>query len=288
MQGNYDGSLSARGETLELVDPRDPGSEADDRVVATLATPAQPTAAQQQLRLTELMFHPLPGGSFNEEEYEFIELANVGGTPLDLTGATFTDGIGFSFAAGSPGSVLAAGARLLLVKNITAFGERYGAGVPIAGIYEGSLSNNGERIRLVDAVGEEILDFSYEDDWQPATDGGGFSLVLRDTNSSPDSWTHGAAWRSSLACGGSPGAGDATPAFRFAPGDVTISVSGGTVAVDFLGAPDQEYTLESSEDLVRWEARTSFRTPASGTAGFTDVAPPGPRFYRVRCAAGGE
>ena len=154
-------------------------------MVATLTTPAQPTPAQQQLRLTELMFHPMPGGSFNEEEYEFIEFANIGDTPLDLTGATFTDGIGFTFAAGGPFTPLAAGARLLLVKNLTAFTERYGTGLPVAGVYEGSLSNSGERVRLVDAVGEEVLDFTYSDDWQPGTDGGGFSLVLRDTASAP-------------------------------------------------------------------------------------------------------
>ncbi|NIN33562.1 MAG: hypothetical protein GTO60_00040, partial [Gammaproteobacteria bacterium] len=42
----------------------------------------------------------------------------------------------------------------------------------------GSLANNGERIKLVDAIGETILDFEYEDDWRPITDGDGFSLTI--------------------------------------------------------------------------------------------------------------
>jgi len=285
VQGNYDGSLSARGETLTLIDPRDPSNPADDRTVATVNTPAQPTPAQRQLRVTELMFHPAPGGSFNEEEYEFLELTNFGDTPLDLTGATFTEGIGFTFAPAVPVLALAPGARLLLVKNLAAFTERHGSGLPVAGVYEGSLSNGGERLRLVDGVGEEVLDFRYGDTWQPGTDGGGYSLVLRDPASAPNAWSLESSWRSSLACGGSPGTADATPAFRFAPGDLSVALDGLNVTIGFLGAPAAGYLLETSPDLVAWQTLASLRTDAGGRATATDSAPPpGPRFYRVRCA----
>lgn len=284
VQGNYDGSLSARGETITLIDPRDPATPADDRIVATSNTPAQPTAAQRQLRLTEIMFHPAPGGAFNEEEYEFIELTNIGDSALDLTGATFTDGITFAFLPATPVLTLAPGTRLLLVKNLAAFTERHGAALPVAGAYEGSLANSGERLRLVDAVGEEVLDFRYDDDWQPGTDGGGYSLVIRDTASTPDAWALASSWRSSLTCGGSPGTADTTPAFRFAPGDLDVVLDGLIVRVDFLGAPTEDYLLESSPDLVNWQTHSTLRTDAAGRASFTDASPPpGPRFYRVRC-----
>jgi len=285
VQGNYDGSLSARGETIALIDPRDPATTADDRVVATTATPVQPTAAQRQLRVTELMFHPAPGGTFNQEEYEFLELTNIGGTALDLTGATFTEGIAFTFAAAAPVLTLAPGARVLVVKNLAAFTERHGPGLPVAGAYEGSLANSGERLRLIDAVGEEVLDFRYGDAWQPGTDGGGYSLVFRDLDGAPDTWSLESSWRSSLACGGSPGTADATPAFRFAPGDLAVALAGVDVAIEFLGAPADDYVLETSPDLTTWSTQVALRTDAAGRATHTDPAPPpGPRFYRVRCA----
>jgi len=283
VQGDYDGSLSARGESLTLVDPRDPTTDADDRVVATTLTPAEPTPGQRQLRITELMFHPAPGGTFDEEEYEFLELTNIGNTALDLTGATFTDGISFTFAPGTPVLSLPAGARLILVKNPAAIAERYGAGLPIAGTYEGNLSNGGERIRLVDGVGEEILDFSYADDWQAGTDGGGYALVIRDAAVDPDSWGTAARWRVSLASGGSPGAVDTDPPFAAAPGDIAVSLVDRDVVVTFLGAPTDDYQLESSVDLSTWQPTATLRTDATGHATHTDPEPPpGPRFYRVR------
>jgi hypothetical protein len=282
IQGNYDGSLSARGETIQLVDPRDPANPADDRVVATTTTPVQPTPAQRQLRLTELMFHPAPGGSFNEEEYEFIELANLGDTALDLTGATFTNGITFTFSPNGPILTLAPGARLLLLKNATAFAERHGAGHPVAGTYDGSLSNSGERLRLVDAVGEEVLDFTYDDSWQPGTDGGGYSLVLRDPTSPPDAWSLADAWRSSLAPGGSPGTADATPSFRFAPGDLAVTLEGSVATLHFLGAPEQSYRLDTSTDFTEWREVGPIQTDAAGRARIEVRDAASPQYYRVR------
>src|SRR6185369_15082701 len=66
----------------------------------------------------------------------------------------------------------------LLVRNPAAFAARYGDGFNIAGSYAGNLDNSGERVRLVDASGEEILDFNYNNRWYQITDGLGFSLVI--------------------------------------------------------------------------------------------------------------
>jgi hypothetical protein len=55
------------------------------------------------------------------------------------TGARFDEGIEFTF----PTFTLAAGARCLLVSNQVAFQLRYGNGFNIAGVYGGSLDNNG-------------------------------------------------------------------------------------------------------------------------------------------------
>ncbi|MFN0129426.1 MAG: CotH kinase family protein, partial [Verrucomicrobiales bacterium] len=283
VQGDYDGSLSARGESLSLIDPRDPANPDDDRIVATATTPTQPTPAQRQLRVSELMFHPAPGGAFDKEEYEFIELVNIGESPLDLTGARFTNGISFTFSPASPVLSLAPGGRLVLVKNPTAFAQRYGNGLAVVGPYDGNLANGGERVRLVDAVGEEVLDFTYGDNWQPGTDGGGYSLLIRDESAGYDTWSSADRWRASLTTGGSPGAAEASPGFLFAPGDLTVTLNGSDAIIDFLGAPNKEYVLESSPDLSAWQLRTTLRTGADGRASATESGPPpGPRYYRVR------
>jgi hypothetical protein len=90
-----------------------------------------------------------------------------------------------------------------------------------------------------------------------------------------------------LVCGGSPGAAEAEPAFRFAPGDLEVLASGDTLTVSFLGAPGSSYLLESSPDLNVWQEESTLRTDATGRARKEiSPAPMASRFYRVRCANG--
>lgn len=49
----------------------------------------------------------------------------------------------------------------------------------IAGTYDGALDNSGERIRLKDATGEMVLDFSYDPAWLPPANDGGQRPVRR-------------------------------------------------------------------------------------------------------------
>src|SRR6185436_9295117 len=135
--------------------------------------------AQSYLRITESMYHPpaLPGDGFDSDEYEYIELKNIGPSAINLTGVSFTNGIFFNFT-GSTVTNLGAGQRVLVSKNAAAFAERYGPIANIAGVYTGNLDNGGNRIRLEDANHEKILDFSYNNSWYPITDGRGFSLVI--------------------------------------------------------------------------------------------------------------
>ena len=98
------------------------------------------------------------------------------------------------------------GEYFVVVEDIDAFESRYGSGVPIAGEYSGKLNNNGERIRLQDAIGRSILDFSYSDNWRYITDGEGFSLTIIDAaNADPNSWSQKDSWQASADIGGSPG-----------------------------------------------------------------------------------
>ncbi len=197
--GSYDGDLSAWGESLEL---RDAGG----RLVATHSYAPDPSPAQKLLRVSELLFHPasLPGDVYDAEEYEFLELENLGSTALDLHGVAFTKGISFRFDNASI-TELAPGARLLLVKNASAFADRYGPGWPVAGAYTGSLDNAGERLRVEDRFGETILDFSYDDAWHRLADGLGFALATVDPAAEPSAWATAAQWRLNGTFGGTPG-----------------------------------------------------------------------------------
>jgi hypothetical protein len=199
--GPYEGHLSARGETIELVAP-------DHVVIQTLVYPGAPSPAQQALRVTELMYDPPPGGSFEAQEYEYLELKNVSTeSSLDLAGIRLLGGVDFRF--NDPAAVLPPGARVVLVRNAAAFAKRYGSDQPVAGVFSGALNSQGERLRLLDRAGEEILDFDYATLRQPLTDGLGFSLVVVDDQAEPDRWKERGQWRPSGIPLGSPGADDA-------------------------------------------------------------------------------
>jgi hypothetical protein len=274
------------------------------RTVSALTYAGSPTAAQSFLRVTEMMYNPgpKPGDTFDKDEYEFIELKNISdSTAVPLSGVKFTNGITFTFAAGT----LNAGERAVLVRNLAAFAERFPS-VAVAGTYTGSLDNAGERVVLLDASNEEVLDYSYEDDWYPATDGGGFTLVCADENQVPDLWTLKMGWRPSGTVCGTPGAPDsvsdtdgdglddyaewlggtdpfsgqsiftATPA-GFAPG--------GAYSGNFPALGGRTYTVQWSATLENpsWTKLQDFAPAADGAVTFTDPASitENRRFYRV-------
>ena len=161
----------------------------------------------QPLAITEIMYHPAPpaNGSKNVvDDFQFLELLNAGTEPLNLAGIRFIRGLQFTFTDG----MLGAGQRVVLVKNRAAFESRYGSNLPIAGVFTNSLSHGGERLTLVGALHEGIVDFSYSDSWDPITDGYGFSLVIVDERAPFNTWGNSKAWGRSGAVGGSPGAPD--------------------------------------------------------------------------------
>ncbi|MGB0993701.1 MAG: CotH kinase family protein, partial [Akkermansiaceae bacterium] len=180
-----------------------------------LTTAADVTAYRNGLVVSELHYHPSAptgvelGASLDKDDFEFIELMNVSGAALDLTGVRIADGISFDFSMGSITS-LAPGARVLVVENLSAFEARYGSSHPVAGEYSGSLSNGGENIRLSygdgNTAGNLIREFSYDDavPWPVAADGTGPSMVLIDPWSVPDH-NVGSNWRASDAANGAPG-----------------------------------------------------------------------------------
>ncbi|MES2707210.1 MAG: lamin tail domain-containing protein [Verrucomicrobiota bacterium] len=175
------------------------------------------------LRLTEIMYHPA-----GDELAEFLEITNAGTVPLSLAGLHFTQGITFDFDLHSSLHSLAAGERLLIVRNPAAFqaAQGHGQDAKIAGVFQNDtgLANSGETLTLSDAGGGEVFSVTYSDafPWPAEADGNGASLVL----SSPAAdLADPLSWRASLASGGNPGTSDSLP-------------PGGTLLTDYLiGSP---------------------------------------------------
>jgi hypothetical protein len=157
---------------------------------------------RNSLRITELMYHPLDTNDPNDPNKEYIELKNVGSGTINLNLVKFDKGVDFTFGP----NTLMAGQHILVVKDMNAFAGEYGTARYIAGQYTGSLDNGGERLRLLDAVGATILDFTYKDGWRDITDGDGYSLtIINPSDSDTNDWGKKDSWRASAYINGSPG-----------------------------------------------------------------------------------
>ncbi len=163
------------------------------------------------LRISEVHHRPAaddPPGVFARDEFEFVELHNLGPASVELSGFRFVDGIGLDFPMGT---LLEAGSFLVLAENREAFARRY-PGVTVDFVYTGQLSNTGERIALADPSGKVALELEYGVGlpWPTGADGLGFSMVPTNPLGKPMAGD-ASAWRASSRMGGSPGTEDASP-----------------------------------------------------------------------------
>jgi hypothetical protein len=210
--------------TWEATVPVEPGShqltleaiDFDDRVIASPSIDVVSSGSRpllDHLRISEIMYHPAPAstaeaaaGWADEDDFEFIEFVNTSPTQtLDLSGVRISDGLEYTFPAGS---LLSPGARSIIANTPAAFGLRYGDSAPVAGRYDGRLSNDGDSLRLIDPAGTTILEVSYGDSfvWPEAADGLGASLQAVDVVNTPrDQFAKFDRWRASTERGGSPG-----------------------------------------------------------------------------------
>ncbi|MCJ7730487.1 MAG: lamin tail domain-containing protein, partial [Sedimentisphaerales bacterium] len=142
----------------------------------------------------EIMYDPNwpTSGSYSNDEYEYVELYNISGSPVTLYDSIvslpwkFTDGIDYTFQAGSPVTI-PVGGYIVVVRNKTAFSARYPS-VPldkIYGPYSGHLDNGGESLELsqpgdVDGLGERhyirVDRINYSDGSHPQDCPGGVDL----------------------------------------------------------------------------------------------------------------
>lgn len=211
--GEVLGFLDSNGATIDwaIFQPqasgRSQGRDDSGRLVMfTLPTPGQRVGvdvSHQQLeiagalRISEVHYHPHDDG-----DAEFLELANMGESKIDLSGVRLSGGIEFLF---QDGHELRPGERAVIVRDRRIFREIYGDGVPFIGEYSGKLANGGERLKLVSADGTAIQQFKFSDKWYPESDGGGSSLEAVFSTESNRDWSESDAWRPSSKDGGTPG-----------------------------------------------------------------------------------
>lgn len=143
-------------------------------------------AAPTDVVLSELMYHPS-----DDVAVEFLELHNVGTTPVDVSGWCLATGIDLCFANGT---VIAADGFLVVTDDLLAYPVAYPDSPAAVAQYTGSLSNGGETIDLVDAANATIDTVSYDDapPWPSSPDGDGPSLEVIDPtadNSTATNWT---------------------------------------------------------------------------------------------------
>ena len=164
------------------------------------------------LLFTEIMYHPPDFGGVDGDEFEFLEIKNVGTSTVNLASMYFASGIDYTFPAGA---TLAPGAFVLLAKNAAQFAAKY-PGLTALGSYgpATSLSNGGDTVTLKDTSGNTVFSVTYGDQnvagWPASPDGEGRSLVpvYANSNANPNSPIF---WRASANVDGSPGADDPSP-----------------------------------------------------------------------------
>lgn len=202
------------------------------------------------LRITEVMYNPAPapaGSVLNRDDFEFLELTNTGQTERDLTGVKIAGGIDFTFPDNFK---LAAGARIVVAKNVAAFQSRYGNGVTVLGPYASQLSDGGELLRIESATGQVSLSFTYNDAWYPQTDGEGFSLNILNPAGPMSSWNLKQSWVASNRFGGTPGTPDDSPAIgSVIVNEVLASPEPGSPTGDFI---EVRNTTDAPFDVSGW------------------------------------
>ncbi len=161
-------------------------------------------AVPDSIVINEIMYQHaprfLPSGSTPNPE-EWIELYNRSAAPVDLSGWQLRGGIAFDFAA----TTLPPGGFLVIAQDPAALAAKFPA-ISVLGPFSGTLSNRGDRLRLLDPNGNTADEVAYQTSgrWDQRADGRGSSLELRHPNADnalPESWAasdegHQSTWQS--------------------------------------------------------------------------------------------
>jgi len=129
------------------------------------------TRADQRVLLSEIHYHPVERAAFDsngvplldlsDDVHEFVELHNSGTTDVNLAGWSLAGGIGFDFPADAS---VAAGGFVVIAKDparLAAIPQYALSTNQILGPYSGQLGNDGDTVRVKDALGNVVDSVSY-------------------------------------------------------------------------------------------------------------------------------
>ena len=160
---------------------------------------------KSSLLISEIHYHTYGNDSGSNRtdasEYEFLEIKNCSNKTVHMTGASFSEGILYSFP---DNAAIGSGRHLVLSSNPKAFRERYGF-QPFEK-YLRRLDNSGEKLVLRDALVNVIDSVDYDDQapWPKPADGTGKSLTRKFFDVNGDS-NNPANWDASPQKDGTPG-----------------------------------------------------------------------------------
>ncbi|WP_210649109.1 lamin tail domain-containing protein [Nocardioides sp. SYSU D00065] len=227
----------------------------------TTVSPA--SAAATDVVINEMMYHAV--SDLDGDDY--LELTNIGTTPVDLSGWTFS-GITLTLPAGT---TIAPGGFLVVAKDAAQFQASYGFAP--AAVYGGNLSNSGETVSLKDAAGTTIDTVAYgeADPWPVKADGTGPSLELVDARLDNNDFLNWAA--ATNAAGRTPGAANSVRRSGLGPRITAVTPSTTTPAAGEAVTISATITGHASA-VVRY--RTDFAAeqtvPMTATGGDTWTA----------------
>lgn len=174
------------------------------------------------------------------EDFDFIEIMNVGTQSIDLTSLRLENGVTFDFSTIAVSQrTLTAGSKAIVCENTSSFVARYGSSLNVLGQWSGKLSNGGETLRLATEGGSVVQEFTYNDKlpWPNCADGDGYSLVLINPFSLPIH-NNPANWRCSIQINGNPGSSDALAEFTGDPNSDNDADGLQALLEHFLGSSD--------------------------------------------------
>ncbi len=146
-----------------------------------------------QIVFTEIHYHPVEMPAFNADGtpvlqltndiHEFVEIQNISGSTIDISGWTLGGGISYAFPTNT---VIASGAFQVIANNPSRLATVYGLNVTnVLGPYSGHLGNDSDTVRLLDLSGNMIdaVSYSSEFPWAQSADALGCSDRFTGLNS---------------------------------------------------------------------------------------------------------
>jgi len=197
----WDTDADARGPSLERLCMSTDSNHPSNWVAAAGGEPTPlapnsesicppPALPGPRVAINEIHYHPLDD---RDAELEFVEITNTTTQPIDMSGWCFIQGFDYCF----DGTVLGPGEFLVVCRNETAARAAFGI-TNTVGNFTGQLSNDGERVTLIDRDLNLVDSVRYADsgDWSIGADGLGYSLekiLPGAVSDAPGSWADAGA-----------------------------------------------------------------------------------------------